>query len=196
MDKTVYIVHGSSIVQNGLATILRKNFKLVIKCYSDFASLVRSENIRSVNALFFVEDLLAGSEEYLDFINESVESKSFSIVNATSKKKSPLGKNTIFLYNSDEEIYDLVKHAFTQQNFMEEEQEGLSNREIEVLKLVALGFTNKDIAEKLFISTHTVMSHRKNITEKLGVKSISGLTVYAIINNYIDSTSLNLKDLI
>jgi DNA-binding NarL/FixJ family response regulator len=78
----------------------------------------------------------------------------------------------------------------------EDENDELSNREIEVLKLVALGFANKEIAEKLFISTHKVMSHRKNMTEKLGIKSISGLTVYAIINNYIDTTNLDIKDLI
>lgn len=62
----------------------------------------------------------------------------------------------------------------------------LSSREIEVLKLVALGQSNKQISEKLFISIHTVITHRKHITSKLGVKSISGLTLYAVINNLID----------
>jgi DNA-binding CsgD family transcriptional regulator len=61
----------------------------------------------------------------------------------------------------------------------------ISNREKEVLKLVALGLTNKEIAEKLFISTYTVITHRKNITSKLGIKTIAGLTVYAIINKLI-----------
>ncbi len=62
----------------------------------------------------------------------------------------------------------------------------LSSREIEVLKLVALGQSNKQISEKLFISIHTVITHRKHITSKLGVKSISGLTLYAVINNLIE----------
>ncbi len=69
----------------------------------------------------------------------------------------------------------------------------LSDREIEVLKTVALGFSNKEIAEKLFISTNTVITHRKNITEKLGIKTIAGLTVYAIINNYIDPETVKSK---
>ncbi len=56
----------------------------------------------------------------------------------------------------------------------------LSERELSILKLVALGNTNNEIAERLFISTHTVMTHRKNITRKLGIKTVSGLTVYAI----------------
>jgi DNA-binding NarL/FixJ family response regulator len=61
----------------------------------------------------------------------------------------------------------------------------ISPREKDVLKLVAHGMTNKEIAEKLFISTHTVITHRKNITAKLGIKTIAGLTVYAVINKLI-----------
>lgn len=64
----------------------------------------------------------------------------------------------------------------------------LSSRETDVLKLVALGQSNKQISEKLFISIHTVITHRKHITSKLGVKSISGLTLYAVINNLVDQT--------
>jgi len=61
----------------------------------------------------------------------------------------------------------------------------LSERETEVLKQVALGYTNQEIAERLYISKHTVISHRKNITSKLGIKTVSGLTVYAVLNNLI-----------
>jgi DNA-binding CsgD family transcriptional regulator len=63
----------------------------------------------------------------------------------------------------------------------------LSEREIEILKLIALGYTNKEIGDKLFISIHTVITHRKNITSKLGIKTIAGLTVYAILNKIITS---------
>lgn len=61
----------------------------------------------------------------------------------------------------------------------------LSPREIEVLKLVVAGFINKEIAEQLNISFHTVLSHRKNISAKLGIKSVSGLSVYAMMNGYL-----------
>ncbi len=61
----------------------------------------------------------------------------------------------------------------------------LSDREIEVLRSVATGYSNKEIADKLFISINTVITHRKNITDKLGIKTIAGLTVYAIMNNII-----------
>lgn len=63
----------------------------------------------------------------------------------------------------------------------------LTIREIEVLRLVTEGFINKEIADKLGISLTTVISHRKNITEKLGIKSVSGLTIYAVMNGYTDA---------
>ncbi len=64
---------------------------------------------------------------------------------------------------------------------------GLTLREIEVLRLVTQGFINKEIAEKLNISLTTVISHRKNITAKLGIKSVSGLTIYAVMNGYVEA---------
>lgn len=67
----------------------------------------------------------------------------------------------------------------------------LSQREVEVLSLVAMGLINKEIADKLNISFNTVLSHRKNITAKLGIKSVSGLSVYAIMNGYISESDLH-----
>lgn len=61
----------------------------------------------------------------------------------------------------------------------------LSMREIDVLKEVAKGMTNREIADHLHISMNTVMTHRKNITTKLNIKTVSGLTFYALINGLI-----------
>jgi len=67
----------------------------------------------------------------------------------------------------------------------------LTPQEKNVLKHIALGMTNKEIGEKLSISEHTVTVHRKHITQKLGIKSVSGLTVYAIINKLISINQVN-----
>lgn len=64
---------------------------------------------------------------------------------------------------------------------------GLSAREIEVLVLIVRGLTNKEIADRLYISATTVISHRKNIMEKLHMHSVSALTIYAVMNGYIEA---------
>ncbi len=72
----------------------------------------------------------------------------------------------------------------------------LTKREIEVLQMVTKGHSNKEIADRLFVSTHTVISHRKNISEKTGIKSASGLTMYAILKKIIDMNEIDTADLI
>ena len=64
----------------------------------------------------------------------------------------------------------------------------LTKRETAVLVQLAQGKTNKEIADALNVSVHTVISHRKNITHKTGIKSVAGLTVYAMLNNLLDLT--------
>ena len=68
----------------------------------------------------------------------------------------------------------------------------LSSRETDVLQLIVKGITNKEIADKLNISLNTVLSHRKNITAKLGIKTVSGLTFYAIMNGIISGDEIEL----
>ena len=66
----------------------------------------------------------------------------------------------------------------------------LSDREKEILVSVAQGLLNKEIADKHNISINTVITHRKNITRKTGIRTVPGLTVYAILNNLIDINSI------
>lgn len=62
----------------------------------------------------------------------------------------------------------------------------LSDRETEVMSLIVQGYKNKEIADKLNIGLTTVITHRKNIMEKLGIKSVSALTVYAVTHGHVD----------
>ncbi|MFR9602412.1 MAG: helix-turn-helix transcriptional regulator [Rikenellaceae bacterium] len=68
----------------------------------------------------------------------------------------------------------------------EGEKDVLSPREIEVTKLLVEGLINKEIASRLSISLTTVITHRKNIFEKLGIKSVAGLTIYAVMKGYLE----------
>ena len=66
----------------------------------------------------------------------------------------------------------------------------LSNREIEVLALIVQGYLNKEIAHRLNIALSTVVSHRKNIMDKLGMRSVGALTIYAVMHGYVDINSI------
>ncbi len=66
------------------------------------------------------------------------------------------------------------------------QQKILSDRELEVLVLIVQGYINKEIADKLNIGLTTVITHRKNIMDKLGMKSVSALTIYAVMHGYVD----------
>lgn len=73
-----------------------------------------------------------------------------------------------------------------------ENSKELSGRETDVLRWVVKGGTNKEIADRLNISLNTVLSHRKNITAKLGIKTVSGLTFYAIMNGLVSGDEIEL----
>jgi DNA-binding NarL/FixJ family response regulator len=66
------------------------------------------------------------------------------------------------------------------------QQKLLTDREIEVMSLIAQGLINKEIADRLNIGLSTVITHRKNIMDKLGMKSVSALTIYAVMHGYVD----------
>jgi len=66
----------------------------------------------------------------------------------------------------------------------------LTKREMDVLVLIAKGLMNKEIAGRLNISIHTVISHRKNITRKTNIKSVAGLAMYALMNNLVEDGTI------
>lgn len=72
----------------------------------------------------------------------------------------------------------------------EEAQPVLSNREVEVLSLLVQGLINKEVADRLCISLATVVSHRKNIVEKTGLRSLAALTIYAVMHGYVDISNI------
>lgn len=85
-------------------------------------------------------------------------------------------------------IINLINN--TEESSPQNESFDLSNRETDVLVCVAKGMTNKDISDMLNISVHTVITHRKNIVKKTGIRSVSGLTVYALLNNLVEESEI------
>ena len=95
--------------------------------------------------------------------------------------------NIIDEYWSKEQIVAAIQNTISNLELIKSSHNELTKREIEVLQLVVEGHINKEIADILNISFNTVLTHRKNITSKLGIKSISGLSVYAMMNGLIST---------
>ena len=72
-----------------------------------------------------------------------------------------------------------------------EGKDGVSEREKDIIVCLVQGMSNKEIADHLFISVNTVITHRRNIAKMLDIRSVAGLTIYAIANNLIDQSILS-----
>lgn len=112
----------------------------------------------------------------------------------------PLEDEIVRQYDGVISMYEdpvaIVKKLRESLNAREESPEtdghDLSQREKEILVCVAKGMLNKEIADFYNLSIHTVITHRKNISRKTGIKTVAGLTVYALLNNLIDSGSIDM----
>ena len=92
--------------------------------------------------------------------------------------------------DSELKIEETLQTALSKKENAENEQEDLSDREKEILISVVKGMSNKEIADHHNISIHTVITHRRNMARKLNIHSISGLTIYAIINKLVDISDI------
>jgi DNA-binding CsgD family transcriptional regulator len=197
MSTKVIIIHSSEIIGQGISAIIRRHLKTDSIVLNSSAQLTNYQNISKQHVLFIVEAELY-TDQFLSTTEIFRKLNHVKIIRVHTVKKD--GKcaddcDCCFAVNDDpEKIVELLSPCMDQKKpeSNKKRSSSLTEREIEVVKLVALGKTNKDIAESLCISIHTVISHRKNITEKLGIKSISGLTVFAVLNHYIDTTSVDL----
>lgn len=196
MNKKFFVFHKSDIVRKGLAEILKTYFNAEIISSATHNELPVFYQISDCLMLIFSDNdnivMLKPKISELSKHNQVILIKLCNNDNEANDENSlSINQNTTTIYNF---VSDIIKNA--EQIIKDNENSDLSKREKDVLRLVALGNSNKEIAEKLFISIHTVVTHRKNITEKLGIKSISGLTIYAVINKIIDTENLNIENLI
>lgn len=188
MVKKIIIISRSEIIKRGISSIVRNNFNIDVSFFDSKEELRR---FRKLEDTFFLMFLHRNQIDIEDIREEFDESCKLDVVWMCNELTTPtdVEEKTVCLDATKEQIVDLVSHVLRDNNIPEDKVVSvstLSERETDVLTLVAKGFSNKEIGEKLFISMHTVISHRKNITKKLGIKSISGLTVYAILHKLID----------
>ncbi|RLD81779.1 MAG: hypothetical protein DRJ10_05755 [Bacteroidetes bacterium] len=196
MSKTIFILFEKSyLIRLGLASLLKEIKGAEISgnynSADNFASLIKNQN---------PDIIIINQELYSDINTQTINNLSseynFRIIGITKEKMvitNSLFSNQIFYKEEKAKILNKINEITFQLNGNKKnlkDNKGISERERAILECVAKGMTNKEIAEKLFISAHTVITHRKNIVRKLGIKTVSGLTVYAILNKIIDMTDL------
>ena len=92
----------------------------------------------------------------------------------------------ISVYDTADRIRDKILALTRKEGARDERHESLSTREKEIIVCVVKGMTNKQIADQLCLSTHTVITHRRNIANKLQIHSPAGLTIYAIVSKLVE----------
>lgn len=193
MRNRVIICEVSEIIANGLAEIIDSmaQFDVVARIESPEHL---SERITATDAnLAIINPLLLGYQNK-EFINQMGKEHPHLVIIALAT--SYLDHSILTPYSGVIEINDTRSkiiskmNEFVQSETTKKDDVELSKREIDVLVAVAKGMMNKEIADQMNISIHTVISHRKNITRKTGIKSVSGLTVYALLNNLISEDDL------
>jgi DNA-binding CsgD family transcriptional regulator len=167
----------------------------------EFGNITILEKIAGSQQLISILEKSTGliiiEDEYLKLLPDEYELPKFVDLIAISPAKTKnnfkgMVKEIITFSDSKVEIIKRIEsviHPGLEDNVQDIV---LSEREKEVVKLVAKGFINKEIADMLHLSIHTVITHRKNITTKLGIKTISGLSIYALLNGIIQPNEATL----
>ncbi|WP_314969980.1 LuxR C-terminal-related transcriptional regulator [Phocaeicola abscessus] len=190
----IAIVERNTLTCLALKAILEKIIPAAaIYTFSSYEELM--DDTSEMFAHYFVS-----AQIYINHASFFLQRKMKTFVLTLGEKQPSLrGIHTIDLHQNEEtivkDILRLYKYGHQHSSPLPKEKRNtdptlLTKREIEVLILLAKGYINKEIADKLHISITTVISHRKNIQEKLGIKSVSGLTIYAVINGYVGANEI------
>ena len=189
----IAIVEANTLTSLGLKTILERMIPMaVIRTFHSFGEL--TDDTPDMYAHYFIS-----AQIYVEQNAFFLPRKRKTIVLAGDSHQFQLsGVPILNIYQAEEQLVkDILKlhqHAHHDGYPVKDMPptppttgHELSAREIEVLVLITKGLINKEIADKLNIGLTTVITHRKNITEKLGIKSVSGLTIYAVMNGYVEA---------
>ncbi|PCH70090.1 MAG: hypothetical protein COC06_06225 [Bacteroidales bacterium] len=187
---TIIIAENSCIIRKGLRSILQNlENSEIIQLIDNKDEVCKLVNKNKPDILIVNPNMLP--TDCPDLKRKFVNGNKLSLVLLSDKKnlKDKLKADGYINYlDGQNTILDLMQKILSKKNqnsIPDKNSEIISSREKNILKHITLGLTNKEIADQLFISIHTVVTHRKNITQKLGIKSVSGLTVYAILHNII-----------
>lgn len=190
----IAIVEQNTLTALGLRTILEELIPAAsIRVFPTFEALI--DDTPDMYAHYFIS-----SQIYFGHTSFFLQRRPKTIVLSAGEQPLLNGVPTLNLHQPQDRLVKSImqlrgyghegrSHPVSS-NVPADMEHELSPREIEVLILITKGMINKEIAERLNISLTTVISHRKNITEKLGIKSVSGLAIYAVLHGYVDPDTI------
>ena len=171
----VLIADYSAVICAGLREVLQAS--------AQFEVVGQTDDLQQADILSSTRhpDLVLVNPQMLDsrkrsFVDPDVLKSFHAVVNIT---------------DSEEQIVRKLQQRMQQSSPDHADGNELTVREKDILVSIARGMTNKEIADTHSISVHTVISHRKNIVRKTGIRSVSGLTIYAVLNNLIDMKEID-----
>lgn len=183
----IAIVEPSVIIRNGIVSVLKRlNLDIDIVEISDMPQL--QSLLEKHNPDVVIIDPTQIGMFSLQHIKENLSgSKKFIALQSNLADASALKgyDEFITLYDSAEQIKTKVESVISENKQDDSDKQELSQREKEIVSCIVKGLTNKQIAEVLHLSVHTVMTHRRNISGKLQIHSSAGLAIYAIVNKLV-----------
>ena len=181
----IAVVEPSLIIRNGILSVLRRLSSLNIEVIeiADVTQLQSTLSWRKPDILI-VDSVILGAFSLQQIKKESEGLKCVALQHTLADASTMKGYDEVItVYDTAESIREKIE-KLNELSTEETLQEPLTEREIIIG--VVKGWTNKQIAEKLCLSAHTVITHRRNIAAKLQIHSAVGLTIYAIVNHFVD----------
>lgn len=189
----IAIAETSVIIRSGVALLLKRIPGLKILPIE----IISSESLEECLRLHHPDILIINPvfQGYFD-VRKLKEDSRHMVMKYVALITTVADRSSLKDYDDMIELYDdpeVVREKLIRMlNIAEEDSEAISGQEIlsvrekEIVTFVVKGMTNKEIADVLFLSTHTVITHRRNIARKLQIHSPAGLTIYAIVNKLIE----------
>lgn len=177
------IIHQDTLVSVGLRHLIDTYWGVQVDCFATAAEFMSAHPEQ-------YEGYFIDTDNFISCLELLLPRKSRVVMLVSLSDTLSWGGMTLSTHASQEEIISCLDagiSSIARSSEIAETQGELSQREVEVLRCIAHGMLNKEIADELSISINTVLSHRKNIVAKLGIKTVSGLSLYAMMNGIIDT---------
>jgi DNA-binding CsgD family transcriptional regulator len=198
----IAVIDTNALSAYGLKSILNKVVPIAdIIIYNDFFDLNEDATTTFVHYFVSTKVVLEHTQFFLERVHNTIVITSSNIIDSHLSNFNTISANQP-IHELMNDILTLFRHAHSEGRNMPIEgkrrtqqtktakKKILTRREIDVLRLVVKGLKNREIAEHLFVAETTVITHRKNISAKLGIKKVGALTVYAVINGLIDADDI------